>query len=65
MDANEGVEVSQRDQLWASLRVLRPEINRLAKGEFDNSERQRKMVLLLAGIVEAELDYRSRDTPPQ
>jgi hypothetical protein len=58
----EGQETSERDQLWASLRTLRAEIDRLAAGEFDFSERQQQIVLLLSRIVAAELDFRKRDT---
>jgi hypothetical protein len=65
MDPMEGAEISERDQLWASLRALRPEIARLGTGEFDNSERDRQMIILLARIVGAELDYRTRDVTPE
>ena len=54
-------EVSERDQLWASLRALRPEIDRLAAGEPGPPERDRQLVLLLARIVAAEMNYRARD----
>src|SRR5215469_2770083 len=37
-------ESSERDQLWASLRALRPEIDRLAAGQFDSSDRQRQIM---------------------
>ena len=53
-------EAAERDQLWASLRVLQPEIDRLAADRFDGSERDRQIVLLLARIVSAELRFRSR-----
>jgi hypothetical protein len=58
-------EISERDQLWASLRALRPEIDRLAAGEFDASERQQQMVQLLSRVVAAEMDFRLRDSPPE
>jgi hypothetical protein len=61
MDSDEAKEISERDQLWASLRALRPEIDRLAAGEWDESERQQKLVLLVARIVAAEMDFRARD----
>jgi hypothetical protein len=57
-------EISERDQLWASLRALRPEIDRLAGGGFDDSPRQRDVVILIARIVAAELNYRARDGSP-
>jgi hypothetical protein len=59
MDPEQAQEISERDQLWASLRALRPEIDRLAAGEFDASERQRQIILLLAQIVKAEMDFRA------
>jgi hypothetical protein len=61
MDADRLQEIAERDQLWASLRGLRSEINRLAAGEFDGSDRQRQMVLLIARIVAAEMNFRERD----
>lgn len=61
MDSEDLQEISERDQLWASLRALRPEIDRLAAGDWDQSERQQKLVLLVARIVKAEMDFRARD----
>jgi hypothetical protein len=61
MDPDEAQEIAERDQLWASLRSLRPEIDRLAAGDWDASERQRQVVTLLARIVAAEMDHRARD----
>ncbi len=61
MDPNQARESAERDQLWASLRALRPEIDRLAAAEFDGSERQRQIVVVLARIVAAEMDFRARD----
>ena len=60
MDPDDAREIAERDQLWASLRALRPEIGRLAVGEFDGSEREQQVVLLLARIVAAEMDFRMR-----
>jgi hypothetical protein len=62
MDSKQAQESSERDQLWASLRALRPEIDRLAVGEFDGSDRHRQLVVVLAQIVIAEIDYRARET---
>ena len=59
MNPEELAEVAARDQLWASLRVLAPEIARLAEGAFDGTERDRQVVRLLAQIVSAELAYRA------
>lgn len=62
MDASEAQETSERDQLWASLRALQPEIDRLAAGEFDRSDRQQKLVTVLAQIVVAEIRFRAKTT---
>jgi hypothetical protein len=61
MDPNQAQESSHRDQLWASLRALRPEIDRVAAGEWDGSPRQQQIMTLLARIVAAEMDFRARD----
>jgi hypothetical protein len=62
MDPERAQEISGRDQLWASLRALRPEIDRLAAGELELSERQQHLVMLLARIVVAEIDFRDRES---
>ena len=61
MEPDKAQEISERDQLWASLRALRPEIDRLAEGEHNDSERERQIVMLIARIVTAEMDFRARD----
>jgi hypothetical protein len=61
MDPIRAQETSERDQLWASLRALRPEIDRLATGDFDGSDRQQQLVLVLARIVAAEMTFRARE----
>lgn len=61
MGPDKAQEISERDQLWASLRALRPEIDRLAAGEPAESERERQIVMLIARIVTAEMDFRARD----
>ena len=61
MDPEQAQESSDRDQLWASLRALRPEIDRLAAGQFDSSERQKQIVSVLARIIAAEMDFRVKD----
>ena len=65
MDPISAQETSERDQLWASLRALRPEIDRLAAGAFDGSDRQQQLVLVLARIVAAEMTFRARETNPE
>lgn len=52
---------SHRYQLWASLRALRPEIERLAAGHLEPNERGAQLVVLLARIVCAEMDFRLKD----
>lgn len=64
MNPDRAQEISERDQLWASLRSLRPELDRLAVGAFDSSEHQQQIVTLLARIVVAEMDFRARDPEP-
>jgi hypothetical protein len=61
MEPNRAQETSERDQLWASLRALRPEIDRLAAGQLDGTEREARLILVLARIVAAEMTYRERD----
>jgi hypothetical protein len=60
MDPKQAQDISQRDQLWASLRLLRGEIDRLAAGEIASSDHQHAIVALLARIVAAEMDFRDR-----
>ncbi|HEY1376181.1 MAG TPA: hypothetical protein VGF55_05275 [Gemmataceae bacterium] len=54
-------DVAERDQLWASLRQLLPEIDRLAAGVWENTERERQLVRVIAGVVAAELRFRATD----
>ncbi len=63
MGPNQARESSERDQLWASLRALRAEIDALAAGELEPTERQRLLVVVIARIVGAELDFRAREAP--
>jgi hypothetical protein len=60
MEPEQAQEISERDQLWASLRNLRSEIDRLADGDFDGNPRQAQIIQLLARIVSAEMDFRTR-----
>ena len=61
MEPERAQEIAERDQLWASLRALRPHIDRLGTGQFDGSDLERQIVTLLSRIVAAELDFRARD----
>ena len=58
-DAEHLQESAERDQLWASLRILLPEIGRMADGLWEGSERERQLARVLAGVVAAELRFRS------
>ena len=59
MDADRARAISERDQLWASLRALLPEIERIARGHFEGTERERQVVSILARITAAELAFRA------
>lgn len=67
MDPEQMQALAQRDQLWASLRLLKPFIDELSAGQFDGTPQQRQIVQLLARIVTAELQFRAEhatETPP-
>ncbi len=64
MDPDKAQTIAARDQLWASLRLLLPEINQLALGQSDGSERERQVIQLLARVVSAELGYRVDEGSP-
>ena len=57
MDAEKLQEIAERDQLWASLQALGPEIQQLADGQFNNTDRKRLLTQLMARIVVSELQY--------
>ena len=52
---------AERDQLWASLRLLRQDIDALAAGVRADSERERQVIAVLARVIAAELDFRAAD----
>ncbi|HLJ92730.1 MAG TPA: hypothetical protein VKU02_05985 [Gemmataceae bacterium] len=62
MDPEKAQTIAARDQLWASLRLLRAEIDQLAQGEFGGSEREQQIITLLARVVSAELGFRAEET---
>ncbi|MBY0523011.1 MAG: hypothetical protein K2R98_06415 [Gemmataceae bacterium] len=66
MEPEKASEISERDQLWATLRQLRPAIDVLATGTYSGSDYERQLVQVLAQIVKAELDFRARsgEDPP-
>jgi hypothetical protein len=61
MDPDDIQTIAARDQLWASLRALQPEIDRLAQGQRDGSEREQQVIEVLARIVAAELQFRANE----
>jgi hypothetical protein len=48
-----------RDQFWSSLRTLLPEIERLAAGHFDSTQREKEVAQLLARAVLAEFSFQA------
>ena len=61
MEPLQAQDIADRDQLWANLRVLRHEIERMAAGEPGIEDLRQQLTALLARIVLAELDYRARE----
>jgi len=59
MESERVQTIAARDQLWASLRALRAEIDQLAQGKRDGSEREQQIIQLLARVVSAELGFRA------
>ena len=45
MEALQAKDIADRDQLWASLRVLREEIERLAEGAEPLESRQQRLAV--------------------
>jgi hypothetical protein len=62
MNPDDAQALAFRDQLWASLPALLPEIKRLAAADFDGSERQRQLVQVVARVVMAELEFRANES---
>lgn len=60
MEPEDMQTVAERDQLWASLRALQPEIELLASGSWAGTEREKQIIQLLARIVVAELSFRAK-----
>src|SRR5262249_5209672 len=56
-------EIAERDQLWASLRALHAEIQRIATGQFQGTEREVQLVMVLARVVDSELRFRAESSP--
>ena len=65
MDEERLREIAERDQLWASLRALLPEIERLAAGDFADPQRDRQMAQILARVTAAELRFRAERSEPE
>ncbi len=60
MEPERAQESAERDQLWASLRQLRPAIEALGDGRLAETDQERQLIQLVVRIVLAELDYRAR-----
>jgi hypothetical protein len=61
MDSLQAQDIAERDQLWASLRVLRPEIERLAQQTEALAPQDQRLAVLIAKILLAELEYRTQE----
>ena len=57
-------EAAERDQLWASLRALMPEVRGMAAGDFGDTPRDRQLAQVLARVAAAELDFRAKRAEP-
>lgn len=64
MDDERLREIAARDQLWASLRALLPEIEPLAAGVFTDTPRERQLIQILARVTTAELKFRADRAEP-
>lgn len=62
MDQAHENENQERKELWASLQVLRPEIDKLVARKFDFSKRQRDLIALMARIIVSEIDFQAGTT---
>jgi hypothetical protein len=60
MDADDLQTIAARDQFWATLRALLPEIEQLAAGQLAGTPREWEIAQLLARVVVAELHYRAQ-----
>jgi hypothetical protein len=65
MDAESLKAIAARDQFWASLRTLLPEIERLSTGTLSGTLREQELVQLLARVVLAELRFRAEFSGPE
>ena len=65
MESEQAKEMVERDQLWASLRELRVIIEQFANGSPIETAQDRQIIVLLARIVVAEMDYRERNLDPE
>jgi hypothetical protein len=65
MDPDQLQEIAARDQFWATIRVLQPAIEKLAAGEFANTDVERQLIQLLARVVVSELNFRAQRNNPE
>jgi hypothetical protein len=61
MDPEQLQTIAARDQLWSSVRSLLPDIDKLANGQWEGSERERQVIQVLARIITAELRFRAEE----
>ncbi len=56
-DNEEGA--AERRILWQQLGQLRPKIDDMAAGNFENSQLERDLIALLARVIQTELDFQA------
>lgn len=52
--------IFDNDQFWGDPARSETNVERFVVGEFDNSKRQRQVVLVLTRIIVTEMDYHHR-----
>jgi hypothetical protein len=60
MEPDRAQEIAARDQFWATIRILQPAIEKLAAGEFTNTDTDRQVIQLIARVVVTELNFRAK-----
>jgi hypothetical protein len=65
MEPDHAQEIAARDQFWATIRILQPAIEKLAAGEFANTDTDRQVIQLIARVVVAELSFRAKQAEPE
>lgn len=65
MEPDRAQETADRDQFWATIRILKPAIEKLAAGEFANTDTDRQVIQLIARVVVTELNFRAKQAEPE